>query len=130
MTQRLDVLMLESHSHAGDDAAAALQTAGHRVHRCHDDPEHPFPCRALTSLGGCPLNGHIDVAVLAQRGRDPLPTELETGVRCAIRAEVPVVETGAGAYDPFGPWVAARIPIGGDVVAACADVATSRFDVL
>lgn len=128
MPPTLDVLMLESHPHASAEATASLEAHGHRVQHCHDDPEQPFPCRALTDPDGCPLDGHIDVAVLVQRGRDTVPTELEGGVRCAIRAHVPVIETRAGAFDPFGPWMAARLPIGGDVAAACADVAEHRFD--
>ena len=128
MAETLDVLLLESHPHAADEAAASLEAHGHRVQRCHDDPEYPFPCRGLTSADGCPLDGHIDVAVLAQRGRHAVPTDLQGGVRCAIRARVPVVETGAGTFDPFGPWVTSRIPISGDVVAACAAVVDRRFD--
>jgi hypothetical protein len=128
MPQRLDILMLESHAHAGDDTAAALEDAGHRVLRCHDDPEQPFPCRGLTDPDGCPLDGHVDVAVVAQRGRDPWPTALESGVRCAIRADVPVVESGTGVFDPYGRWVAARVPINGDIVAACSDTVRQQFD--
>ncbi len=130
MPETLDVLMLESHPHAGAEAIASLEAHGHRVHRCHDDPEQPFPCRGLADPAGCPLDGQIDVAVLAQRGRATVPTELEGGVRCAIRAHVPVIETTAGTFDPYGPWVTARLPIGGDVVSACTEVAEHRFDEL
>jgi hypothetical protein len=130
MRQRLDVLMLESHAHAGDDAATALEDAGNRVVWCYDNAEEPFPCRGLAEPGGCPLDGHVDVAVLAQRGRDPWPTALESGVRCAIRAEVPVIESGTGAFDPYGTWISARIPINGDVVGACEAAVERRFDVL
>jgi len=130
MTQHLDILMLESHAHTGDEAAAALVAAGHRVLRCHDDPEEPFPCRGLTEPDGCPLDGHVDAAVVVQRGRDPWPTALESGVRCAIRADVPVIESGTGTFDPFGPWVSARVPVGGDIVAACTDTVTRRFEAI
>src|SRR5688572_33288373 len=99
MRQPLDILMLESHVHAGDDITAALEAAGHRVVGCYDVPEHPFPCRGLTDPDGCPLDGHVDVAVLAQRGRDPWPTALASGVRCAIRSGVPLIERGAGVFD-------------------------------
>ncbi len=128
MSQTLDVLLLESHPHASDEAAATLEAHGHRVHRCHDDPEHPFPCRGLSDPDRCPLDGPIDVALIAQRGRQTAPTDLQDGVRCAVRARVPLVETGAGTFDPFGPWLAARIPISADVVAACAEAAVHRFD--
>lgn len=130
MSASLDVLVLESHPHASDDAAAVLESHGHRVHRCHDDPEQPFPCRGLTAPSACPFDDHVDVALVAQRGRHLAPTDLQDGVRCAIRARVPVVETGAGTFDPFGPWLTARIPISGDVVAACATAAERRFDSL
>ena len=122
MIRRLDILMFESHPHAGDDTTAALEADGHTVLHCYEDPERAFPCRGLKSLDGCPLDDHVDVGVLVQRGRNPLPTELEGGVRCAIRAGLPIVETGAGMFDPFGPWVSKRVRIGGDVAQACGDV--------
>jgi hypothetical protein len=128
MPPTLDVLMLESHPHAGAEAVASLEADGHRVHRCHDDPEQPFPCRGLTTGDSCPLVGHIDVAVVVQRGRGTSPTDLQSGVRCAIRAGVPVIESGTGHFAPFGPWLTTRVPLGGDVVAACTDVAEHRFD--
>jgi hypothetical protein len=130
MRQRLDILMLESHAHAGDDVTVALEAAGHRVVGCYDDPEVPFPCRGLIEPDGCPLDGHIDVAVLAQRGRDPWPTALESGVRCAIRAGLPVVESGTGAFDPYHHWVSARVPINGEIATACTDAVDRRFDLL
>jgi len=55
----------------------------------------------------------------------PHPTPLESGVSCALRARVPLVETGTESLDPFYPWVAARVTEGtGDsVVDACVEAA-------
>lgn len=129
MSTTFDVLVLESHPHAGDDAAAALAAQGHRVHRCHDDPEQPFPCRGMTSPSGCPLDVHpVDVALVVQRGQGPAPTDLEDGVRCAVRARVPVVESGTGLHDPFAPWLYERVAVGEDVVPAIQRAADRRFD--
>lgn len=129
MSTTFDVLVLESHPHAGDDAAAALEAQGHRVHRCHDDPEQPFPCRGMASPSGCPLDRHpVDVALVVQRGQGSSPTDLEDGVRCAVRARVPVVESGTGLGDPLSPWLYERIAIGADVVPAIQRAADRRFD--
>lgn len=129
MSTTFDVLVLESHPHAGDDAAAALEAGGHRVHRCQDDPDQPFPCRGMASPSGCPLDLHpVDVALVVQRGQGASPTDLEDGVRCAVRARVPVVESGTGVHDPFAPWLYERVAVGEDVVPAIQRAADRRFD--
>ncbi len=118
----LDVLLLEATPGDGADDALRLEAAGHRVHRCFD-PEAPVdasgwrPCLALTD-GQCPLDGHIDVALLARQGIAPRPGPGEIGVRCTVRAGVPLVEDGGDLLDPFAPWVDFRTD-GRSVVAAC-----------
>lgn len=120
----LDVLLLEAGPGDGAADARQLEDAGHRVHRCFDDTGpvgsvHPSgwsPCRALTA-GDCPLDGSMDVALLARRGVSPRPGLRETGVRCAVRAGVPIVEDGADLLDPFAAWVARRTDGEGPVVA-------------
>jgi hypothetical protein len=117
MTRPLDVMIIESHRDAAASAVAALEAAGHHVHRCHDDDSHGFPCRGVIDPAGCPLARHVDVALLVRLRVAPRPTALEQGATCAIRANVPVVEDGPAALDPYQPWLAARVD--GDVVAAC-----------
>jgi hypothetical protein len=121
----LDVLLLESGPGDGADDARRLEEAGHRVHRCFDahgavGTTHPsgwVPCRALTD-GSCPLDAEIDVVLLARRGVAPRPGPREAGVRCAVRAGVPIVEDGGDVLDPFAPWISGRTDRAG-VVAAC-----------
>ena len=117
---QLNVLLVETGPHDGDRAAAQLRQAGHVVHRCYDEDAADFPCHALVEPDTCPLDGHIDVAVLARRPHEPLPTRREEGIACAIRAGVPIVEEGSERMDPFAPWVTTRVPQGSDNVAqAC-----------
>lgn len=124
----LDVLLLEASPGDGADGAIHLEEAGHRVHRCFDahvaGSVHPsgwVPCRALTD-GECPLDGTIDVALLARRGVTPRPGPREAGVRCAVRAGVPIVEDGGDLLDPFTQWITHRTDDAG-VVGACESAA-------
>jgi hypothetical protein len=79
---------------------------------------------------GCPIDHHIDVAVLVRRKVTPRPTPLEDGVSCALRAGVPIVEDGPEALDPFESWIADRVRPDGDVVVACALAADRAYDPL
>jgi hypothetical protein len=117
MTRPLDVLIIESHRGVAASAVDGLEAAGHHVHRCHDDDSDGFPCRGVTDPAGCPLARHMDVALLVRHRVAPRSTPLEQGVACAVRADVPVVEDGPAALDPYEPWLAARVD--GDVVSAC-----------
>jgi hypothetical protein len=124
----LDVLLVEAQPHAGAMASAALEEAGHRVHRCHGVDEPAFPCTAVTDPGSCPLDQPIDVALLVRGHIFPTPTTAEGAVVCALRAGVPVVEDGPDLLDPFGPFLAGRSE--GDPVAACESAADRRWDPL
>ena len=119
MTTTLDVLLLESQSRAGDAASAVLEAAGHRVQRCFDEPSFGFPCRGMLDPRECPVERPVDVALLVRRRVAPRPTPYEGGVRCAIRAGVPIVEYGTELFDPYAPWVGTRIESIADVVPAC-----------
>lgn len=127
----LDVLLLEATPGDGADDALRLEAAGHRVHRCDDGPAttvHPAgwrPCLALTE-GRCPLDDHIDVALLARDGVAPRPGPGEIGVRCAVRAGVPIVEDGGDLLDPFAEWIDMRTE-GRSVVEACEDAARATL---
>jgi hypothetical protein len=126
MTTPLDVLVMESHDGTAELATRALVQAGHRVHRCHPPGDRGFPCVELERPGSCPLNAPVDVALAVRREVTPSPTGLEDGMRCAIRAHVPVVEDGPETLDPFDPWLAARVT-DGDVVGACEAAAERAF---
>jgi hypothetical protein len=127
MADTLDILVVESHHHAADEAIAALEAAGHRVHRCHDAGDRSFPCVGLTGAA-CPIDEGVDVALLVRQHVSPRPTPLEDVVRCAVRAGVPLVEQGPDVFDPFEPWVLERADR--DVVAACVRATGRQFDQL
>lgn len=126
----LDVLVMEASPGDGVADATRLEEAGHRVHRCYDDsaPAHPSgwrPCVALTQ-GWCPLDDPIDVALLARSRVAPRPGSGEVGVRCAVRAGVPIVEHGDELLDPFADWVDHRVD-GTTAVEACEAAAAAAF---
>jgi hypothetical protein len=56
----------------------------------------------------------------------PRPSGLEAGALCALRQGVPLVERGREQYDPYEPWLDARV--GSDVVRACENAITHSFD--
>lgn len=129
MTTHLDVLLLESLPGTADGAAAALEDAGHRAHRCfdHDRPEtSDFACTAMTTPGSCPIDGSVDVAVLARHDTAAAPGPRERAVACAVRAGVPIVAEGGDALDELAPWVERRVT-GGEVVAACEAAAAEAW---
>jgi hypothetical protein len=128
MTTTLDVLVIGDH--ASEDAATTLQARGHRVHRCHDPGDPAFPCAGLADPGACPLDGAIDVALLVRRGVQPRPLAEEDGVRCAMRAGIPVVEDGTDVLDPYADWITERVSSHRDLVAGCQAAAGRRFDPL
>lgn len=128
MPEPLDVLVIESHPGEASLAAHALETAGHSVHRCHDDHSRAFPCRGVVDPATCPLGPHIDVALLVRRRVGPRPTVFEQGVSCAIRAGIPLVESGPAALDPYEPYVTARA--GADVVGVCQRASDAARDQL
>lgn len=130
MTKALDVLVVESELRAADSAVAELEAAGHRVHRCHDEGTHGFACNGVADSGSCPIDDHIDVAWVVRSRVRPTPTALEYGVRCAIRAGIPIVEDGSETLDPFMPWIAARHQPGADIAATCTEVAHLAFEPL
>jgi hypothetical protein len=125
MMTTLDVLVIESRPGAADRADTSLTDAGHRTHRCYDPGERGFPCRGVRDPSVCPLEHGVDVAVLVRPQLAPRPTALETGVSCALRAGIPLVEKGPEALDPFAPWVKTRVPdsAGDNVVDACVEAA-------
>lgn len=117
MTESLEVLLVESNPGVGRGARIELEAAGHRVHSCFEGTESGFACAGLSGADPCPLDNRLDVALVVRHGVRPGPTPTEAGLRCAIRAGVPVVEQGSDLLDPYAPWIKSRV--GHDVVASC-----------
>lgn len=128
MTRALDVLVLENRPGAARRAEEELTAAGHRVHRCYRRGDRGFPCAAVLDPGGCPLDQHVDVALLVRDRVTPRPQPLESGVSCAIRAGIPLVEEGPDVLDPYDPWVLDRVPPGNGIVGVCERAADRSFD--
>jgi len=129
MTRQLNVLVAESHPGLAASAMAALEAAGHRVHRCYEPGHRWSPCAALQGEP-CPLEGPIDVAYLRRLSMTPRPTPLEDGVRCALRRRIPVVEGGRSVLDPFEPFIDSCVEHEHDVVAAVEAAAEHRYEPL
>lgn len=127
MTNDLDVLVIESRPHIAEPAVRELEAAGHRIHRCYDDPDAVGPCRGLSSPSACPVDGPVDVALVVRPGQPDSTGRFEEGVSCAVRAHVPVVELGAAEAEPLRPWITRRVPEGGDVAGACVDAIAESF---
>ena len=128
VTRSIDVLLLESHPYVGNQAAQALEAAGHRVHRCYSYGQSR-DCKALADGGGgCPIDDGIDVAVLIRRPLEPMPTHLEDGVRCARRAHLPIVEQGPEHPDPWERWIDIRVAPDSDELALVASAAARWVD--
>lgn len=119
MGSSLDVLIIQSHPHAADDAETALVAAGHRVHSCYEPGNEGFPCKGLLDPGGCPLDRGMDVALLVRARVSPRPSSLENGAVCAVRAGIPLAERGSAVLDPFEPWISLRLDRHEDVVEGC-----------
>ena len=122
-TANMDILVTESTSGTGAEAAAELGAAGHRVHRCHAPSAPAFPCAGL--LSGCPLeDGTIDLVVAARDHVRPTPTASEDGVSCGLRRGIPVAVSGQSLMNPFESFGA--IAVTGDLASACERIARSR----
>jgi hypothetical protein len=100
----MDVLLIESSPGIASTLQHRLVRDGHAVISCNDS--HGGPCRGVESNGSCPLDQHIDVAVLA-RERDAEPSLNEMGSVCALRHRVPLVTLYPG--DEFGPGPSTEI---------------------
>jgi hypothetical protein len=94
----MDVLLIESTPGIATSLQHRLIRDGHEVISCTDS--HDGPCRGVESNAACPMDQHIDIAVLA-RERGAAPTLNEMGSVCALRHRVPLVTLYPG--DEFGP---------------------------
>jgi len=100
----MDVLLIESTPGIAHTLQHRLQRDGHTVVSCNDS--HGGPCKGVESNDACPLDAHIDVAVLA-RERNAAPSLNEMGSVCAARRRIPIVTLYPG--DEFGPGASTDI---------------------
>jgi hypothetical protein len=100
----MQVLLIESSPGAAKTLHNRLIRDGHEVVSCNDS--RGGPCRGVEANNSCPLQNHIDVAILARRDASA-PTLNEMGAVCADRHRVPVVELYPG--DEFGPGESAVV---------------------
>jgi len=100
-----------------------LESAGHRVHRCHEPSAPTFPCNGLGGEG-CPLDRvPIDLVLTVRPRVRTTPAPTEDGVTCGLRRRVPVAVQGQTLMHPYGPFGAEGID--GDLVEECERIARS-----
>jgi hypothetical protein len=114
-----DVLVVGTDDWAIGEAVSKLVAAGRRAHQCSDSVEAPFPCHALVTGRGCPLDRYPVAAVLDvhSRPRARLPLS-EMGAVCGLRAGLALVVGGLAGESILSPW-AHHVPVDGDIVSAC-----------
>ena len=100
----MEVLLIESSPGLARTLQKRLLRDGHDVVSCNDS--HGGPCRGVDSHESCPMESHIDVALLA-RARGAAPTLNEMGSVCALTHRVPLVTLYPG--DEFGPGASAEV---------------------
>lgn len=118
-TRRVLLLTSDDEPHAALEAA--LRDGGYEVRRCVEPGAGAFPCAALLPRGsGCPLDdGLVDVALDVRDHPWPNPTAREAGVRCALRAHVPVAVAGQIGGNPFDGLADATLAGADAPVQAC-----------
>jgi hypothetical protein len=100
----MDVLLIESSPGIAATLQHRLIRDGHEVVSCNDS--HGGPCRGVESGESCPLDQHVDIAVLArERGTEPSLNEM--GSVCAQKHRVPLVTLYPG--DEFGPGASTEV---------------------
>jgi len=85
----MKLLVLESEPGLARNVTTALTGAGHQVATC-TDADSDSPCRSIDQPSGCPLDHHIDAAVVV-RPLGAADSLREMGAVCAERRRVPVV---------------------------------------
>jgi hypothetical protein len=100
----MEVLLIESSPGVAISLQRRLARDGHEVITCNDS--QGGPCRGIESDQSCPMERHIDVAILA-RQRSAAPSLNEMGSVCAMQHRVPLVTLYPG--DEFGPGVSTEI---------------------
>ncbi len=100
----MEVLLIESSPGIATSLQHRLIRDGHQVISCNDS--HGGPCRGVDSSESCPLDHHVDIAVLA-RERGAAPSLNEMGSVCAQKHRVPLVTLYPG--DEFGPGASTEV---------------------
>jgi hypothetical protein len=105
------VLLITSDGEPHVELETELRTGGYEIRRCVEPGAGAFPCAALVpGGGGCPLDdGLVDVALDVRDHPWPSPTATEAGVRCALRARIPVAVAGRSARSPFDGFAAVTV---------------------
>lgn len=85
----MKLLLIESTPGNATAIESDLVADGHDVISCHD--EHGFPCRGAAHHRDCPMEHHIDMAIVAREPNSP-HTLAEMGSVCATIHRVPLVE--------------------------------------
>jgi hypothetical protein len=117
----MDILVTEAIAGAATSAAEQLESAGHRVHRCHEPGTATFPCAGLGDEG-CPLDRvPIDLVLTVRPHLRTTPAPTEDGVACGLRRRVPVAIYGQTLMNPYAPYGAEGID--GDLVEECERIA-------
>jgi hypothetical protein len=120
MSDRLNILVLESEVGAADEARRELEDAGHRVVACHEPGADAFPCAGLRDGRHCPLDGTVvDVALDVRPRPRSQPAPREDGVACVLRHHVPLVIAGPPGRNPFKQYAQATIPRTHGIVETC-----------
>ena len=127
-TARTRVLVVGTHEWAIDQAAAAVESAGLNVLRCHEPGQPAFPCNALVEGRTCPLDAGFDVVLTARARPLGALAQSEIGVICALHHGMPLVVAGVAPEFPLGPWASETLKQGEDVAVACEAAARSVGD--
>jgi len=117
--RQITVLVVGTEDWANEQAAAALEAAGHIVLRCHEPGERPFPCNALIPGRRCPLLVGFDVVLAVRTRPAPVPSPGEIGVVCALGRNIPLVVAGLLGDKHFGEQATVVVGRNEDLVAAC-----------
>lgn len=112
------VLTVGTDDWAIEQSAAALEVAGHTVHRCHEPGEEAFPCNAFRPGRGCPLDAGVEVVVTSRARPMDQPAASETGVTCGLRAGLPLIVNGITRHSPFSDLGVTVVGEHGDLVDA------------
>lgn len=84
----MKLLIIESTTGNANELRARLRAEGHDVVHCADD--QGGPCRGTRRQADCPLQEHVDLAILTREPESP-HTLAEMGSVCANRHRVPLV---------------------------------------
>jgi hypothetical protein len=122
-------LLIEREAGVGRTTHDRLVAEGHGVVRCGFDAGDG--CAGMPGRAGCPLDVEpVDVAVDVRGPLGGTATEMEDGVRCAVRRGVPVTVVGPVDGASFEPWVTDVVGDDEALVPAIERAARRRWETL